>query len=148
MGAVYFYHMTQSPVEVTLPQLLGKARGAGWRVVVRGRDPETLARLDATLWDGDGFLPHGLAGGAHDADQPILLTTGAEHDACLVSLEGAEINPDEVKASERAMILFDGANGDAVAHARTQWKLLTEGGCSAQYWAQEDGSWIKKAESG
>jgi len=26
------------------------------------------------------------------------------------------------------------------------WKALTDGGIAAQYWAQEDGSWVKKAE--
>ncbi|MEN8896365.1 MAG: DNA polymerase III subunit chi, partial [Yoonia sp.] len=35
----------------------------------------------------------------------------------------------------------------AVAHARTQWKALTNAGCEAQYWAQDMGSWTKKAES-
>ena len=40
MGAAYFYHLTRRPLEETLPVLLDKARGAGWRVAVRGRDPE------------------------------------------------------------------------------------------------------------
>ena len=37
---------------------------------------------------------------------------------------------------------------DALAHARTQWKSLTEAGVAAQYWAQDDGRWVKKAASG
>ena len=37
MGAAYFYHLTAAPLEQTLPMLIGKAQGAGWRVVVRGR---------------------------------------------------------------------------------------------------------------
>ena len=47
MGAAYFYHLTQNPLEVALPQLLGRARAAGWRVAVRGRD---AARLDWLDW--------------------------------------------------------------------------------------------------
>ena len=70
MGAAYFYHLTDTPLERTLPMLLSKCREAGWRVAVRGRDARLLERLDATLWN-DGFMPHGLAGGAHDADQPV-----------------------------------------------------------------------------
>ena len=77
MGAAFFYHLTQRPLEATLPMLLTKALQAGWRVAVRGRDAGQMAWLDEKLWLGpeDGFLPHGLAGGAHEADQPVLLTT-------------------------------------------------------------------------
>ncbi|TDT77558.1 DNA polymerase III chi subunit [Litoreibacter halocynthiae] len=149
MGAAFFYHMTTQPVDVTLPMLLGKARGAGWRVAVRGRDAARLDHLDGKLWEADGFLAHGLAGGPHDAEQPILLTEAVEAPngaSCLVSLDGAEIAPEEVNGSDRTMILFDGNDGDAVSVARQQWKLLTEAGCTAQYWAQDGGSWAKKAE--
>ena len=150
MGAAFFYHMTTQPVEVTLPMLLGKAREAGWRVVVRGRDAARLDHLDLRLWDGNGFLPHGRAGGVHDAQQPILLTDTDElpnEASCLVSLDGAEIAAQEVNGSDRTMILFDGNDGEAVARARVQWKALTDAGCSAQYWSQESGQWEKKAEA-
>ena len=43
MGVAMFYHLTQRPLEATLPMLLDRALAAGWRVVVRGTDP---ARLD------------------------------------------------------------------------------------------------------
>ena len=78
MGAAYFYHLTRAPLEQTLPMLLDKARQAGWRIAVRGVDRARLEWLDERLWLGpeDGFLPHGLEGGPHDAAQPILLTTG------------------------------------------------------------------------
>ena len=52
MGAVYFYHLTDSPLDQTLPMLIGKARGAGWRVLVRGRGEALLKRLDERLWAG------------------------------------------------------------------------------------------------
>lgn len=151
MGAAYFYHLTQASVEQTLPMLLEKSRQAGWVIEVRGTDADAIARLDQALWNGppEGFLPHGIAGGDHDADQPILLTTGggaANAPTCLMSVHGAEISPDEVQAAERVSILFDGHDGDAVAHARVQWKTLTDAGCSAQYWSQDSGRWEKKAE--
>lgn len=151
MGAVYFYHLTQAPLEHTLPLLLGKARGAGWRVLVRGQNPERIQWLDQKLWssNGDDFLPHGLAGGPHDADQPILLTTDvvARPDiGCVMAIDGAEITPQEVQTAQRVCVLFDGHDPDALAHARLQWKSLTEAGCAAQYWSEEDGRWRKKAE--
>ena len=150
MGAAYFYHLTRRPLEVTLPVLLEKARAAGWRIAVRGSDPQRLDWLDQKLWSlsDDGFLPHGLAGGAHDAAQPILLTTGAAANdpACLMAVDGADVAPDEVQALERVCILFDGNNPQAVQAARVQWKALTDAGCAAQYWSEEDGRWEKKAE--
>ena len=78
MGAVFFYHLTQKTLEQTLPVLLEKARGAGWRIVVRGCDPDRMGWLDDGLWQGsiDRFLPHVVQGGPNDALQPILLTTG------------------------------------------------------------------------
>lgn len=152
MGAVYFYHLTDSPLEATLPMLVSKAREAGWRVLVRGPDPTLLARLDDVLWQGpvDGFVPHGLAGGPHDADQPVLLGTevAANGFACVMSVGGAAVTADEVGALERSCILFDGHDGAALDHARGQWKALTGAGVAAQYWAQDGGRWIKKAEAG
>ena len=151
MGAAYFYHLTRNPLEVTLPQLLGRAMQAGWRVAVRGRDPARLDWLDRQLWMGasDGFLPHGLAGGAHDAAQPVLLTTGAEaanDPACLMTVDGAEVGADEVRRLERVCVIFDGNDPTAVQIARAQWKALTDAGCAAQYWSEESGRWEMKAE--
>jgi DNA polymerase-3 subunit chi len=153
MGAVYFYHLTQRPLEHTLPVLLGKARQAGWAIAVRGVDQGRLQWLDEQLWQGpdDGFLPHGLAGGPHDALQPVLLTT--QHEAangarCVMAIDGADVTPEEVSALDRVCILFDGTDMQAVDHARGQWRALTGAGCAAQYWSEESGRWEKKADSG
>lgn len=152
MGSVYFYHLTRHPLEATLPMLLGKAQAAGWRVAVRGSDQARMDWLDQKLWLGpeDGFLAHGLAGGPHDALQPILLTTeakAANEPQCLMAVDGAEVAADEVTALERVCVLFDGNDADAVQVARGQWKALTDAGCAAQYWSEESGRWEKKAES-
>lgn len=151
MAAAWFYHLTRSPVEATLAMLLPKALGAGWRVAVRSTDPATLDRLDTQLWAGDGFLPHGLAGGPHDGDHPVLLTTSAEAPngaTCLVALDGAVVSPEEAATLERVCLLFEGADEAAVAAARDQWRRLTEAGIPAVYWSEETGTWAKKAESG
>lgn len=152
MGAAYFYHLTRNPLEQTLPVLLGKAREAGWRIAVRGREQARMEWLDDRLWLGpeEGFLPHGLAGGPHDAAQPILLTTGAAANdpACLMAVDGADVAPDEVARMERVCILFDGNDEAALNRARSQWKALTDAGCAAQYWSEESGRWEKKAEKG
>lgn len=151
MGAAYFYHLTRSPLEVALPQLLDKALGAGWRVAVRGTNADRLDWLDRQLWLGpeDAFMPHGVAGGPHDADQPVLLTTEAAHPngaTCVMAVDGAVVTALEVKALARICILFDGNDDTALDTARQQWKALTGAGCSAQYWSEESGRWEKKAE--
>ncbi len=153
MGAAYFYHLTRHPLEVTLPMLLGKARAAGWQVVVRGTDAKRMDWLDEKLWLGpeEAFLPHGRAGTGFDADQPILLTTDTampNTPACLMTVDGADVDADEVTRLERVCVIFDGNNPDALQTARSQWKALSGAGCVLQYWAQEDGRWSKKAESG
>lgn len=151
MGAAYFYQLKDSPLETTLPMLIGKARDAGWRVLVRAADPNLRARLDETLWQGPdtGFLPHGVSGGPHDAAQPVLIGDGAADGfECVICVAGAEITIAEVGAAQRTCILFDGWDDAALNHARGQWKTLTDGGAAAQYWAQEDGRWAMKAQKG
>lgn len=150
---VYFYHLTRSPLEVTLAVLLAKSLEAGWRVALRGTDPERLAWLDEQLWlmGEESFLPHGLAGGPHDAEQPVLLTTqssapnGAQ---ALIAIDSAEVAPEELAGLARASIVFDGADPVAVEAARGQWRALVAAGARAVYWSQESGAWQKKAESG
>lgn len=151
MGSALFYHLTRSAPEMLLPMLVGKSLAVGWRVELRGTQRHALERLDESLWQGDGFLPHGLAGGPHDALQPVLLTvTGAEGQgaandpACLMAVHGAEVAPEECLRLERTCILFDGNDPQALDLARAQWRLLKQAGVEAQYWSEEGGRWERK----
>ena len=150
-GEVFFYHLTRRPLDATLPVLLDRARGNGWRVIVRGADRAKLEWLDERLWLGaeDGFLPHGLSGGPHDAYQPILLTTDPSTRAeCVMCIDGVAPAPEELADITRACVLFDGTDMEAVETARGHWKSLTAAGCKAVYWSEESGRWEKKAEAG
>lgn len=148
MGNALFYHLTRSPAESLLPVLIGKSLAAGWHVELRGTDPARMERLDLHLWQGDGFLPHGLAGGPHDACQPVLLTVAgqgaANSAACLMALDGAEVAPAECQTLTRTCIVFDGGDQTATERARDQWRLLTAAGVEAQYWAEETGRWERR----
>ena len=43
-------------------------------------------------------------------------------------------------------VLFDGADEDALAQAREQWKTLKAAGHAVTYWQQDDsGRWAQKA---
>ncbi len=152
MGQAMFYHLTRNPLEVSLADLLGRAHQRGMRVAVRGPDLARLHWLDEKLWLGveDGFLPHGLAGGEHDAEQPILLTTQAQVPngaTCVMAIDGADVAPDEVAGYERVCVLFDGNDNAMLAGARAQWKAFKDAGVSAQYWSEESGRWEMKAET-
>lgn len=152
MGTVMFFHLMQSAPADTLAINAPRALGQGWRVMVRGTDPAALELLDQALWlkGGDeGFLPHGLAGGPHDADQPVLLGLGAPLNGAsvLALVDGAEASDAEIAAMERVWILFDGNDPDRLQAARAQWKAITGVGHPAQYWSEESGRWEKKAES-
>ncbi|MDZ4134500.1 MAG: DNA polymerase III subunit chi, partial [Paracoccaceae bacterium] len=118
-------------------------------VMLRGADRPRLEWLDARLWlhPEDSFLPHGLEGGASDADQPILLGQGPISNAAqaLMVIDGAGVTVAEAEGLERVWVLFDGNDTAAVQGARVQWKALTGAGLAAQYWSEEDGKWEKKA---
>ncbi|HPG88393.1 MAG TPA: DNA polymerase III subunit chi, partial [Hyphomicrobium sp.] len=59
-------------------------------------------------------------------------------------IDGA--SPASFCGMERIVFLFDGHDGEAVAAARTQWKLAKAAGCGLTYWQQtESGRWEKKA---
>lgn len=154
-GEAYFYHLTHSDLGQTLATLLGKCRAAGWRVTVKGRDPEQLDRLDDALWQLGGkesFLPHGRAGGAKDAKQPILLVeeghTPTNKPDALICIAGADLSLAEVEGHKRAMVLFHHAEDAEMTIARGLWKTLSEAGCTARYWSEESGRWAEKARSG
>lgn len=148
MGQALFYHLTRSGPAQLLPMLIGKSLQAGWRVELRGRDRARQITLDEALWQGDGFLPHGLAGGVHDARQPVLLTAAGQAatnaPSCLMALDGAEVSGAECQALERACIIFDGNDPEALDRARAQWRALKAEGVVAQYWAETDGRWERK----
>lgn len=151
MPEVRFYHLTQSPLEHTLPGLLAKSLERGWRVIVQGGDEARLTFLDAHLWTfkDESFLPHGLEG--EGAMQPIWLTTSEANPnnaGVLMLIDGARAAPERMEQFDLVTLFFDGADQGAVAQAREDWKAVSGAGLSAVYWAQENGAWVQKAKSG
>lgn len=152
MAVARFYHLTQDPLEVLLPVLIGKALEGGMRVALRGAERARMEALDLQLWRGDGFLPHGLAGGPQDADQPVLLCWEASsapdlpnRPGCLITLDASPVSADEARALERLCIVFDGLDPQAVEAARGQWRALTQADIAAEYWSRASGRWTCEA---
>jgi DNA polymerase-3 subunit chi len=65
-----------------------------------------------------------------------------------MTVDGAAVSAAEVEEMQRVCVLFDGNDPEALDVARGQWKALSDAGCVAQYWAQDDGKWVMKAQSG
>ncbi|HLQ17761.1 MAG TPA: DNA polymerase III subunit chi [Tabrizicola sp.] len=152
MGTVMFFHLMQSAPADTLAVNAPRALAQGWRVMVRGTDLAALERVDGQLWlkgGDDSFLPHGLEGGAQDAEQPVLLGLGDPVNGAkvLALVDGAGTTDAEIAAMERVWVLFDGNDPDRLQAARVQWKAVTTAGHAAQYWSEESGRWEKKADS-
>lgn len=144
---VWFYHLERSSLDQVLPELLEKTLARGWKAVVRPPSNELLERLDQWLWSyrDDSFLPHGSAAEAGAARQPIVLTTGTENPnqaQALFLVEGAPAQ--DMEGYERCVILFDGADEDALARARGQWKAVRASGAAASYWKQMARGWEKQ----
>jgi DNA polymerase-3 subunit chi len=146
MATVLFYHLTRSPAAATLQSIRPRALQAGWRVLLRG-DQAVLGELDAKLWEGEQaqFLPHAMAGGAQDADQPILLGNipSAGFDA-LALVGSTQINMNEAAVLQRVWVLFDASDDAQVTAARVLWKAVSAAGLHAQYHSEESGKWALK----
>ena len=153
MAEVLFYHLTATPLDRTLPDLLEKSLARGWRVLLRCGTQEGLAALGCGLWGdrGHSFPAHGPARAAGPGPPPVLLTLGAENANAaevLMLVEGARATVAEMSSFFRVCLLFDGGDAAAVEAARAVWREVAAAGLTAVYWAQEDARWVRKAVAG
>ena len=145
---VWFYHLERTRLDQVLPDLLEKTLARGWRALVRTPAPDRIGTLDDWLWTyrDDSFLAHGTAGEPFAERQPILLSSGADDlngAQALFLIDGAEAG--DLTAFERCMLVFDGADEEAVARARRQWTAFKAAGHAVTYWKQgEQKGWVKQ----
>ena len=141
---VDFYRLSRDPAPAAVAMLARKVVEAGERLLVVAEDEELRAQISQDLWEasGEAFLANGLAGGAHDARQPILIadTVEATNGATFLILADGEWR-DPGEGFTRTMLLFDDSTIDA---ARRQWKALAEvEGTERHFWKQEGGRWVE-----
>jgi DNA polymerase-3 subunit chi len=143
---VDFYQLGGSPPEQVIASIAEKVLAGEGRLLIVAEDESLLARLDRMLWDQGttSFLPHGLAGGAEDSRQPILLSTSPDAPNLARNMLIADGQWREAALSyDRSFYLFDSATLEG---ARLAWKLLSgREGVERRYWAQEGGKWVNKA---
>lgn len=148
-GEVWFYHLERSGVEQILPELLARCAAQGWRSLVSAGERVDLDSLSRALWSSrpDSFIAHGLAGDAHDARQPVLLSHGSGNvnDAQALFILGGANLPD-VAPYARTFVLFDGRIDSELEWARSLWRHLREAHGQIAYWKQsQSGRWEKTA---
>jgi DNA polymerase-3 subunit chi len=143
---VDFYQLGGIALESLIGRLAERLLGENQRLLIVAEDEVLLARLDRLLWDQSptSFLPHGVAGGADDQRQPILLSTSPDAPNLARNMLIADGQwRDSALGYDRAFFLFDTG---LVADARLAWKLLAgREGVERRYWAQgEGGGWTQQ----
>ena len=139
-----FYHLAAAPLERVLPSICEKLLASGQRLLVV-TDEGSIPVLDKQLWSysPESFLPHGTAGGSHEASQPVLISSeiAAPNQARNIALADGQWR-DEALGFDRAFYFFDGASID---QARGSWRALKDReGAELHYWKQnERGGWIE-----
>src|SRR5436305_12004268 len=143
---VDFYQLSGVAPEPVIASLAEKVLGADGRLLIVAGDEAYLARLDRMLWDQGtaSFLPHGIAGGADDARQPMLLSTSPDAPNLARNMLIADGEwRDAALTYDRSFYLFD---SDTLEAARLAWKLLAgREGVERRYWAQEGGKWMQRS---
>jgi DNA polymerase-3 subunit chi len=143
---VDFYQLAGTAPEQVIASLAEKVLGADGRLLIVAEDERFLARLDRMLWDNGaaGFLPHGRAGGAQDARQPILLSATPDAPNLARNMLIADgVWREAALSYDRSFYLFDSATLEG---ARSAWKALAgREAVERRYWAQEGGRWKQQA---
>ncbi|UZK66549.1 DNA polymerase III subunit chi [Sphingomonas sp. M1-B02] len=144
---VDFYHLTHASLDRVLPQIAEKVLASGGRLLIVAEDAGQRTKLDQLLWSyaPESFLAHGLAGGADDAQQPVLI--GQEPEAANAARNIALVDGvwrDAALGFDRAFHFFD---EERISEARAAWKALTDrADVERRYWKQNDaGRWEQAA---
>ena len=148
MTEISFYHLEQSRLEGILPGLLEKTLENGWQATVRTGSGDLAQKIDELLWtySDETFLPHGTSdeGEGH----PVWITDGMNQKdgaELLFLVGGAGFQMAELDRLTRCIMIFDGADEDAVSAARDFWKEAKAASHEVTYWKQSSaGKWEKQ----
>ena len=148
MSEVFFYHLTQTRIEAALPKILERAVSADWLVELRIGTEANVESISDAIWKGpdDSFLPHCLEDNDKLYDYPIVVSKSPlpELRDCLIVIDQAELQNNEVEKFKRVCLLFDSKNEVELTKARASWKSLSDAGVNTVYWAEDQGKWKKK----
>ena len=148
MSEVFFYHLTQTPLEVALPKILERALSANWSIEVRANVNTNLEDMSNSIWKGseESFLPNCLENHKDVQDYPIVLSNSPVKKLrdCLIIVDHAELQENDVESHKRVCLIFDAKNEAQLSNARNSWKSLSEAGVNTVYWSESNGKWYRK----
>ena len=148
MSEIFFYHLTQTRLEVALPKILERALSADWSIELRTGVEANLDAISDAIWKGpdESFLPHCFQDNDNLRENPIVISKSPllEIRDCLVVVERAEVTKNEVGKFKRVCLLFDSKNEVELTSASECWKSLSGAGLKTVYWAEDRGQWKKK----
>ncbi|RVU04407.1 DNA polymerase III subunit chi [Novosphingobium umbonatum] len=138
-----FYLLEQGGPERALAPLAGKVLAVGGRLLVVAEEAAERQRLSQALWQASGtsFLANDVAGGAHDARQPILISDRIEpaNQARFLALADGIWREPDAGAFDRVLLVFGQTGREA---ARETWRLLkSREGWECRFFRQEQGRW-------
>jgi DNA polymerase-3 subunit chi len=156
MPELWFYQLEYENALNLLPQLLRRGLERGLRLCVETTTPELARHWSNHLWacEGTGFLPHGLEGDKRSANQPIWLTNenaNPNGSTFRFYVDGAVPSVGWLKgetALQRASVLFESTNEQALKAARFLWKEARSAGIAVRYQRQNGNSWGEATASG
>lgn len=150
MADIGFYHLTRTPLERALPQLMQKVVDSGARAVIRTGPGGRAEDVSLMLWTADpaSFLPNGTERDGDAAEQPLWITPGEENPngaEILVLVDGAEAFG--LDSFRRCLDIFDGRDDASLAAARERWVRCRDAGHDLTYWQQgQRGGWERKTQ--
>jgi DNA polymerase-3 subunit chi len=115
------------PRETAAARLAAFHYSQGRRVLIKTADPLAAERLDRELWtfEQDSFIPHDLAGGADEASEPVLISTGTANlnrAPVLIMLDPVEYN--QVKEFNHLIYFVPAKEGPELHESRERYKAL------------------------
>lgn len=148
MTEVNFYHITQTPLEKCLPQLVTKIYNAGFKSLVIFKDQEILDIYNKLFWTAGriSFLPHASYDEAQSERQPVLLTIDDKNlnNANLKLIVGAA-KFDNDNLPEKLLFIFNGNDSEELKFARQQYVDLKKQNFKIKYYQQTDkNGWVLK----
>ena len=140
-----FYLLELGGPELALAPLAGKVLETGGRLLVVAGEAGAREKLSAALWSAgaESFLANGIAGGEHDARQPILIADDvvpANGARFLALADGVWREPGEGDF-DRVLLVFGEAERMA---ARDTWRLLKgREGWACRFFRREGRKWTQ-----
>jgi DNA polymerase III subunit chi len=148
MTDIKFYHLTTTPLEKALPQILRRVLDGEKRAVIQFSDSSLMKIIDDMLWvfSQRQPIPHGTKQDGFETEQPLFLTiedANPNGAGSLINIGENEIS-DFTYSFSQFIDIFDGNNINELEKARARYAAHKKSGKDVTYFKQDEkGAWVK-----